>query len=126
MTRSVKEWIGKSDDEAIPARVKIRVFDRCNGQCRNCGVRIGASVRPAFDHVVALVNGGQNRETNLQLLCLPCHSQKTQSDVAQKAATYRKRLTHLGIKPRKGRPMPGSKASGIRKRMNGAVERRTS
>ena len=30
-----------------------------------------------------------------------------------------------GIKRRKGRPMPGSKASGLRKRMDGTVERRT-
>lgn len=124
MPRDVKEWIGKNDDEKIPARVRVRIFDRCDGKCAECGVRIGGSVRAAFDHVVALVNGGENRETNLQLLCLPCHSQKTRSDVAEKAATYRKRLTHLGIKPRKGHPMPGSKASGIRKRMNGTVERR--
>jgi len=31
---------------------------------------------------------------------------------------------NFGLKP-KGRPMPGSKASGLRKRMDGTVERRT-
>ena len=121
MPRELKPWVGKSDDEAIPARVKLRVFDRCNGRCSNCGVRIGGSIRPAFDHVVALINGGSNSESNLQLLCLPCHSQKTRSDVAQKTVTYRIRLRHLGIKPRKSRPMPGSRASKFKRKITGEV-----
>ena len=28
MTRSLPEWIGKTDDEPVPLRVKLRVFER--------------------------------------------------------------------------------------------------
>ena len=96
--REVSEWIGATDDTAIPARVKVRAFDRCSGRCCECGVVIAGAVRPEFDHVVSLINGGENRESNLQLLCVPCHSLKTKSDVAEKATTYRKRAKHIGLK----------------------------
>lgn len=98
MTREVPEWIGQNDDSAIPPRVKVRVFERCNGQCCECGVRIVGSIRPEFDHVTAIANGGRNAESNLQLLCKPCHASKTKSDVAEKSVSYRKRLRAIGIK----------------------------
>jgi 5-methylcytosine-specific restriction protein A len=34
MTREVPEWIGATDDAAIPARVRVRVFERYEGRCR--------------------------------------------------------------------------------------------
>jgi len=98
MSRSTEEWIAKNDDQAIPARVKVRVFSRCNGRCCECGVVIVGAIRPEFDHVVALVNGGSNRESNIQCLCQNCHSVKSKSDVAQKATTYRKHAKHIGLK----------------------------
>jgi 5-methylcytosine-specific restriction endonuclease McrA len=76
------------------------------------------------DHKVALVNEGENRESNLQVLCALCHLHKTAEDVAEKSRVVRKRLKHLGIRKAKGRPLPGTKASGLRKRINGRVEKR--
>lgn len=98
MARSVDEWIGKTDDTQIPPRVKIRVFDKHSGHCVVCGTRIGGSLLPAYDHIVPLVNGGENRENNLQLLCVPCHKAKTVQDIKEKALVARKRKNHLGIK----------------------------
>ena len=98
MTRAVDEWIGANDDQAIPARVKIRVFDRAGGVCAECTLRIQGKLRPAYDHKQALINGGQHRESNLQLLCVPCHAVKTKADVAEKAVTARVKQKHLGIK----------------------------
>lgn len=122
MTRAVAEWVAKNDDAAIPSRVQLRVYMKSNGNCALCG----RTLRPghwACDHITALINGGQHRESNLQALCIsPCHSDKTRHDVAEKSATYRVRLKETGIK-KPGNPIPGSKASGIRKRMNGDVER---
>jgi len=96
--RSTEEWVGKNDDQAIPARVKIRVFDRAGGNCACCTLQIVGKLRPAYDHIQALVNGGSHREFNLQLLCMPCHAVKTKADVAEKSLTARKRKNHLGIK----------------------------
>lgn len=98
--RSVDEWIGKTDDSPIPPRVRLRIFERTHGHCCRCGVRIVGAKWQA-DHITALINGGENRETNLQTLCLPCHSLKTKKDVKQKSKSYRIRLKDAGIKRKK-------------------------
>jgi 5-methylcytosine-specific restriction endonuclease McrA len=125
MTRSVPEWIGKTDDAKIPQKVRVRVFDRHSGMCHINGRRIRAGERWECDHVIALCNGGQHRESNLAPALTDTHKIKTAADVAEKAKVYRKRAAHLGIKTRKGRPMPGSRASGLKRRMDGTVEKRT-
>jgi 5-methylcytosine-specific restriction protein A len=125
MTRELPEWIGKSDDSAIPPRVKVRVFERHGGRCHISGRVIRAGEAWDCDHIIALCNGGEHREANLAPALSAPHKAKTAEDVAEKATVYRKRVKHLGIEARKGRPMPGSRASGLRKRMDGTVERRT-
>lgn len=71
--RSVPEWIGKTPDTPIPQRVKLRIFERDGKRCQECTRPVGAGRLPfAFDHIRALVNGGEHRETNLQLLCEHC------------------------------------------------------
>lgn len=124
MARTLKEWIGKTDDEAVPVRVKLRVFERFGKRCANCTLIIRGSLLPAYDHIRALTNGGENRESNLQLLCVPCHKVKTKDDVGEKRINNRVRAKHLRIKKTKGRPMPGSKASGIKMKIGGGWERR--
>lgn len=124
MSRAVPEWVASHDDQAIPPRVKVRVFERFGGRCAICTLSIVGKLLPAYDHVKSLINGGKHCESNLQLLCVPCHAVKTRSDVAVKSVNARKRMKSIGIAPKKGRPFPGSKASGLRKRMNGEVERR--
>ena len=63
-----------------------------------CTLEIRGKLRPAYDHCIAIINGGENSERNLQLLCVPCHEKKTGRDVAEKSITARKRAKHLGIK----------------------------
>jgi 5-methylcytosine-specific restriction protein A len=121
--RSVPEWIGRTPDSAIPPRVRVRVYERAGGCCGNCGRKIAAGDGWICDHIIALINHGQNREENLQVLCAWCNAEKTKADVAEKARTYARRAKHLGIRKSKSRPIPGTKASGVRKRMSGAVER---
>ena len=101
MSRSVTEWIGANDDTPIPARVKVRIFDRFRGCCNQCGNPIRGSLLPAYDHVVAIINGGANAVSNIQLLCEPCHGEKTKCDVAEKGFSYRKKLKAIGIKKKR-------------------------
>lgn len=123
MPRSVPEWIGKTPDTAPPPRVKLRVFERQIGRCALCLRIMHPKMKQIYDHMLALINGGENRERNLQMICEICNLHKTGGDVAIKSKTYAIRSKHVGIKRKpKGRPMPGTKASGIRKRMNGTVE----
>jgi len=124
MSRKVPEWIGKDDDTPFPPRVKIRIFERCQGQCCSCGLPIRGRLLPAYDHAVAIINGGENRESNGRLLCVPCHKLKTGEDTKEKSTVYRKKLKHLGIKRRKGKPLPGSRDSGWKKTFNHGWVRR--
>lgn len=120
MTRAVEEWIGKTDDTPIPARVRLRVFERCKGLCGSCQRKLYPGDRWDCDHRVALINGGQNREGNLRLLCAWCHKSKTRQDVAIKSKTYRVRSKHLGIKVHKYR-WPCGKDTGFKRKVTGQV-----
>jgi 5-methylcytosine-specific restriction enzyme A len=123
--RSVEEWRGKTSDSAIPPRVRLRVFTRDGGICQcGCEMVIFPGDKWETDHKIAVINGGENREQNLRTLLAKHHKIKTAADVAEKAIVTRKRMAHLGIKRRKGPPMPGSRASGIKKKMDGSVVRR--
>ena len=123
MSRSLPPWIGKTDDDPVPPRVRLRVFLNAGGICCECGVKIRAK-RWVCDHRKAIVNGGENRERNLGPIHETCDKTKTAADVAVKKIDNRVRSKHLGIKKRKGRPMPGSRDSGIKMKIGGGWERR--
>lgn len=99
MSRTVVEWCGKTDDAAIPARVRVRVFERDGGICHLSGRRITASDLWDVDHIVALVNGGKHCESNLAPALRDKHREKTKADVALKSKNYQVRAKHLGLKP---------------------------
>lgn len=100
MARSVASWVGATDDAVPPPRVRLRVFDAHGGRCHLCGRKISASEYWQLDHVVALINGGANAESNLKPACRNCCYAKTAEDVAEKSRIARKREKHLGIKPK--------------------------
>ena len=79
-----------------------------------------------YDHIDPDFYGADDRAEleNCQLLCWVCHKVKTKHDMRGIAKS--KRIQDKLIKARKprGRPIPGSKRSGLRRRMDGTVERR--
>jgi 5-methylcytosine-specific restriction protein A len=125
VSRSVAEWIGASDDAPVPPRVRLRLFEACGGRCQLCTRQTRAGDRWVADHIQAIINGGANRETNLQIICDWCDRKvKTPADVAQKSKEYKKRLRDRGIK--KPSRMPGGRDSNIKIKMDGTVvDRRT-
>lgn len=124
MTRSVKEWIGKSSDTPIPPRVRLRVFQTHNGICHISGRKIRPGEPWDAEHIIALINGGENRESNLAPALRDKHRSKTVEDVAIKAKTARVKMALYGIKRRKNKPMPGSKTSAWKRKINGEIVRR--
>lgn len=126
MARSVSEWVGRSDDAAPPARVKDRILrvqgDRC--AVESCGRAFDAKARPVFDHVLALINGGENRESNLRAICPACHAPKTRADVAAKAKTARIRKERFGLKAPSRSPLPCGRASPWKRTIGGGTVRR--
>lgn len=124
MPRKVSEWVGKTDQTPIPQRVKLRIVEAQFGVCAcGCGVELGQGEAIEFDHTLALILGGENRETNIRALRAPCHKPKTAADVKIKAKIARVRAKHLGIEKPKSR-LPCSKSSPFKKRLDGTVVRR--
>lgn len=122
--RAVDEWIGATDDARIPPRVKLRIWEREGGRCWLTGRKICPGDAYDFDHKVALCNGGEHRESNLAPALRYAHRAKTAEDVKRRAKVDLVRKIHLGIKPQSRNPLPGSKASGWKRRMDGSVVRR--
>jgi streptomycin 6-kinase len=83
--------------------------------------------RFAFDHINPDGLTGEPTLDNCQVLCSgsreTCHGKKTAQDVKHISKAKRLEAKHIGAFRKSGRPLPGSKASGIRKRMNGRIER---
>ena len=123
MSRTIPEWIGKTDDQPAPRRVRVRVFDRHHGLCAECGFKILGG-KWVCDHRIALINGGENRESNLQPIHGRCDAVKTPRDVAIKSKNYRVRLRHLGLQQQAGRRLPGGRNSPIKMKIGGGWEYR--
>lgn len=96
--RSVPEWIGATPDTPAPPRVRLRVFERGEGKCHRCTRKIAAGEKWTLEHLVALINGGQNRESNLGVTCRWCLPEKNAEDVARKSKDYEVRAKHRGIR----------------------------
>lgn len=119
MSREVQTWRGTNDNTAIPDRVKVRLIMKSEGVCASCGLKILATKDFEFDHIKAIINGGEHSEDNLQVVHSWCHKTKTAQDVAEKSRTYRKRKANLGIRPKS--KFACSKTSPYRKKVNGEV-----
>lgn len=98
MAREVPEWIGKSDSEPVPPRVRLRNFRVHNGICHLTNRKIMPGEDWATDHVIAIIDGGQNRESNLAPALVGAHKIKTAGEVARKAKVDGVSKTHIGIK----------------------------
>ena len=102
---------------------KAKAFGRAQGRCEKCCARL-FSGNIQYDHVTSCALGGDNSLENCEVLCRACHNSKTGGhDVPKIAKAKRQQARHIGAKAPKSRPLPGTRASGIRKRMNGNVER---
>ena|SRR6202035_312995 len=104
-------------------RVKLEAFQRSNGRCEGCTVRL---MPGHFDyhHRQEDTFGGEPTLENCQVLCDLCHGKVTKERAPLIAKSNRVRAKHLGIK-RKRASFLTNKNGPYRKRMDGTVERRT-
>ena len=105
MARKLAEWVGATPDQKIPARVKLRIWEREEGRCWITGRKIMPGEPYDFDHKIALINGGEHRESNLAPALRDKHREKTADDVAEKAKVARKAKANLGLKPPPAKPI---------------------
>lgn len=57
-----------------------RVRER-NPLCARCEAKGLITLGVEMDHIVPLHRGGGNEDANLQLLCSPCHREKTREEM---------------------------------------------
>ena len=114
---------------------RARIFAMRGGICGNpdrgeddwgCGRKLRSGETWTVEHDPALELGGVDKDDQCFVVCSWCRPDKDASDHG-KAAKNREVYVSTFV-PRKYRtkskPMPGSKASGFKKRMDGTVERR--
>lgn len=111
--RSVKPWTGRDDDEPVPPRVRLRVYEAKLGRCHRCTRKILAGEKWTLEHLIAIENGGQNAETNLGLTCCNCLGAKNAEDAAEKSKVATIRKKHLGLHKSK-RPFPKPNPNWVR------------
>lgn len=102
MPRTVQEWIGKTPDSKPPPRVRQRILRAANYVCHLTGRTIVGGDAWEADHVIAIVNGGANRESNMRPALKHAHKLKTARDVAEKANVDAIGKRHFGITQPKG------------------------
>ncbi len=103
-------------------KVRAQAHLRANGCCEACGARLKVG-EGEYDHVLPDELGGEPTLENCKLLCVVCHKAKTADDIRRIRKADRQRDRHTGAFKPSSRPLPGSRASGVRKRMDGSVER---
>lgn len=112
----------------FPQSVRKAAFRRCcrNGMphCETCGIEL-RSGNIIYEHVDPDGLGGEPTIENCKVHCRNCAKTKTVTeDNPRMAKADRVLKKAFGLKARVSRPMPGSRASGLKKKMNGTVERR--
>ena len=104
---------------------RLNLFLKRKGTCAACSQKIEAGKAWDIDHILPLALGGTNERENLQILCKPCHRAKTKkADIPRIAKTKRLKAHHLGARAPSNRPIPGSRRSPWKRKMDGSVVRR--
>lgn len=104
MARPVAEWVGSSDDAMPGIHVLLRLYARQNGICAcGCGQTMNLDRDEIdCDHKVPLRDGGQNRESNLQLMFRKHHRVKTSGEnIARGEERRHKAKAFTAIRERK-------------------------
>jgi 5-methylcytosine-specific restriction enzyme A len=103
------------------AKTRQQAYERAGGHCETCT----APLRPGhihYDHVLPDWMGGEPTLGNCAVLCTACHGAKTAGeDVPRIAKAKRQRINHVGAQVKRGPPIPGSKRSPWKRRMDGTI-----
>lgn len=108
----------------LSSRERLRLFQLGGGVCHLCGGKIdGTREKWEIEHVTALAMGGDDNDGNMKPAHVKCHTPKTADDMGRLAKAKRSESRHIGAK-RSSRPLPGSRASGWKRRLDGTWKRR--
>ncbi len=102
---------------------------RAGGQCEryDAGERCKATTKLHYDHVIPDALGGSNTVDNCACLCEDHHREKTSRSDVPRISKMKRQARHHSTgrsRTRKGPPIPGSKDSKWKRKINGKTVRR--
>lgn len=104
-------------------RTKLIAWNRSQGRCEQCTAKLFTG-NIEYHHVREATFNGLASLDNCMVLCRACHRTITKSRAPLIAKSNRQRAAYIGLRKNNYPPIPGTKRSGWKKRMDGTVERR--
>lgn len=108
---------------SLSTKERVRLFLLHGGICHMCNVKIdGVRERWEVSHDIPLELGGKDDDQNRKPAHYSCHRKHTaEVDIPAIAKSNRIRAKHLGAKKPSRNPLPGSKRSKWKRKMDGTV-----
>lgn len=102
-----------TERRSLSRLVRVRIFDRAQGMCLKCGLKIHAERGEKWEamHIKSLWLGGEDAEANMAPGHVDCHKVQTKAESPLKAKGDRVRAKYLGIGKRR-RTIAGRKFNG--------------
>lgn len=97
--RAISEWIGATPDTPCPLYVQARILLRQSRKCALTGVKIRPGDKTHADHKKRLKDGGLNVESNIQIVRVAPHIEKTAQENSDGSKEDRVRRKFLGLWP---------------------------
>lgn len=118
------EDVGTTKRKPMTPRMRLKVWENHKGICKLCDCKIdGVRERWIVEHIIPLALGGKDEPENMAPAHEACALAKTfgkSGDIAKAAKAKRMKSKHIGLKKSKN-PLPGSKGSKFKKKMDGSV-----
>lgn len=103
------------------AKERARLFTLHGGICHLCGGRIGAGEAWEIEHVIEWALTHDDSDENVKPAHVKCHAAKTGKRAAELAKVNRQREKFMGFRPKSKSPIPGSKSTKWKRKMNGEI-----
>ena len=81
------------------------MFRKYGGKCHISGAKIGPKDAWHTEHIHALADGGENRESNLAPALIEPHKAKSKAEAAARKKADKAAKRHVGIKGQPKRPI---------------------
>jgi 5-methylcytosine-specific restriction enzyme A len=104
--RAIEEWSSGDPDQKPPPHVQLRIWDRQHGRCYLTGRPINVGDKKQLDHIKALADGGENRESNMAWILIGAHRQKTGDENSRRSDERSIKKKHFGIEKQVGPDRP--------------------
>ncbi len=105
---------------SISSMRRLKILEAANNHCHICALRIDSGQLWDVEHVRPLALGGLDDDHNLAPAHRHCHAPKTVEDIGRISKAKRQAAKHVGASQSRN-PMPGSKRSKWKRKMDGTT-----